>query len=210
VKLLLWFLVTVLLPLLLSEFTDLSPWMAKNLIRRAARRIPEQERPRWEGEWLGELASRPGRLFKLAWALWHLPLLRGAGVMGRLLGAPPVSEVIRARLRAAWQRLRFRPKASPQGQVIGPETELAVVEVVLSDAALAVDTLTAVGTTRSSGRATLWRPRTYAAGQWHDGMSHLSHEEFTEWLIQQRLEFEDNLVRREQEYRKDVDRLLGG
>jgi hypothetical protein len=127
--------------------------------------------------------------------------------MGRLLGSPPASEVIRARLRAAWQRLRFRPKASPQ--VTGPEP--AVVEVKLTDAALAVDTLTAVGTTRSGGSATLWRPRTvYAAGRWRDGMPHLAHQEFIEWLAQQRQEFEDNLIRREQEYRKDVDRLLRG
>jgi hypothetical protein len=211
VKPLLWFLVTVLLPLLLSEFTDLSPWMAKALISRAARRIPEQERPRWEEEWLGELESKQGRLFKLLWALWRLPLLRGAGVMGRLLGASPVSQVIRARLRAAWQKLLLGPKASPQDQVTGHESEPAVVQVELSDAALAVDTLTAVGTTRSTGSVSLRPPRrVYAAGRWHDGMPHLSHEEFIEWLSQQRQELEDNLVRREQEYRKDVDRLLRG
>jgi len=183
----------ILLPLLLSEFTEVSPWLAKALIRRGARRIPEQERPRWEAEWLEELASKPGRLWKLLWALWSLPLLRGPREMGRLLGAPPVSEVVRARLRAAWQRLRFRPKASPQDQATAAGPEPAAVKVELSDAALVVDAL-AVSTTRSTGSGSLGKPRSaLRIDRWWeaDGLPHLSNKEFIAWLAQQRQEFED-------------------
>lgn len=188
-KPLFWVFGAVLLPLLLSEFTDLSPWMAKSLIRRAARRIPEQERPRWEEEWLEELASKPGRLWKLLWALWSLPLLRGPGEMGRLLGAPPVSEVVRARLRAAWQRLRLRPKA----QQPNPEPVLAQAEVAQT-IALAADAIVVRVTTRSTGSASLGKPRlALRTRHWTeaDGMPHLSDKEFIAWLAQQRQEFED-------------------
>jgi hypothetical protein len=117
VRLLGWVFAAVVVPLALSEFTDLCPWIAKGLICRAARRLPEQERSHWEQVWLAELASEPGRLWKLLWALWHLPLLWGAGEMGRLLGSPSASHRIRARLRAAWQKLRSRPKGtSPEAQ----------------------------------------------------------------------------------------------
>jgi hypothetical protein len=111
VTLLLWVLTAIVLPLLLSEFTDLCPWLAKKLVRRAARRLPEPDRPRWEAEWLAELASKPGQLLKLLWALGLLP---GAWKMSRMLGAPSMTQALRTRMRAAWARLRFRPKVSPQ------------------------------------------------------------------------------------------------
>jgi DNA repair exonuclease SbcCD ATPase subunit len=114
VRLLWWLFGAVVVPLVLSEFTDLCPWMAESLVRRAARRLPEQERPRWEADWLAELASKQGRLSKLAWALWSLPLLRGSGEMGRLLGSSSTFDRIRARLRAAGQKLLSRSKAASE------------------------------------------------------------------------------------------------
>jgi HAMP domain-containing protein len=38
------FLAGVVLPLLLSEFTDWCPWFAKRLVQRAVRRLPEGAR----------------------------------------------------------------------------------------------------------------------------------------------------------------------
>jgi len=129
-KLLLWFLGALpvlgaaVMRLLLGELTEWCPWFARKLVLRAARRIPEPDRPRWEEEWLGHLARKPGRLLKLLWALW---LLHGAGKMGRMLGAPPASEALRARMRAAWHKLVLRLKA-PQGK---PEPVPVQVEVAL-------------------------------------------------------------------------------
>jgi hypothetical protein len=205
--LLLWFLGTVVAPVILDQCTEVFPWLAERLVRRAARRIPQAERPRGEEEWLEELASKPGGLVKLLWALWSLPLLRGSGEMGRLLGSPPISEVIRARLRTVWHKLPFRAKASPQDQVTGPGPEPAAVQIELSDVAAAVDTLT-VKTMWRTGSDThlVVRP---SSGR-RAGMLHLSDEEFIEWLAQQRKEFEDDLDRRVKEYRNNPDRPLPG
>jgi hypothetical protein len=200
-----WVLGAILLPLLLSEFTDLSPWMAKTLVRRAARRIPEQERPRWEDDWLAELASKPGRLWKLLWALWRLPLLRGPGEMGRLLGAPPVSEVVRARLRAAWRKLRFRPKAPAQEPI--PEPVVVQAEVAQAVAVAGEARVVAVGTTRSSGSATLGNPpldREFWA--WSAGQ----YQELVARLAQQRQEFEADLDQKFKDYEARRHRLLRG
>jgi hypothetical protein len=185
VKVLLWFLGTVVLPVLLSECTDLSPWLAKRLVRRAARRIPKQERPRWEEEWLNELASKPGRLVQLLWALWHLPLVWGAGEMGRLLGVPPISQLVRARLRAAWQSLRLRRRVPAQE----PDPEpIRVQRMVSLSAVLAADALVA------DARVTVGNPRvTVRPSRPPTGMPYLCHEEFIEWLFYQRQEFEHHL-----------------
>jgi hypothetical protein len=62
-------LLLIVLPLLLSEFTDWCPWLAGRLVRRAARLLPERNRARYEEEWLAELHEVPGRLAKLAVAV---------------------------------------------------------------------------------------------------------------------------------------------
>jgi hypothetical protein len=149
VKVLSWIFGAILLPLLLSEFTELSPWLAECLVRRAARRIPEQQRPDWEAEWLAELASKRGRLLKLLWALRRLPLLRrGPREMACMLGARPVSRGVRAWVRAVWQRLRLRPKAPAQE----PTPEPGVVQAEVAQAAvLALEE--AKGRLRTSERA---------------------------------------------------------
>jgi hypothetical protein len=62
-------LLLIVLPLLLSEFTDWCPWLAARLVRRAARLLPEPNWARYEEEWLAELHEVPGRLAKLAVAV---------------------------------------------------------------------------------------------------------------------------------------------
>jgi hypothetical protein len=65
------FLVAVVLPLLLSEFTDWCPSFAKRLVRRAAGRLPKDARTRWEEEWLEHIdALSSRRLSALVRAIW--------------------------------------------------------------------------------------------------------------------------------------------
>jgi hypothetical protein len=103
--------VAVILPLLLSEFTDWCPWFAKRLVRRAVRRLPEDARARWEEEWLGDLASFEGRrLSILVRGLW---IYFRAPSWGRMLqGLPPFSRVFLGRIRA----LVWRPKKEQQNE----------------------------------------------------------------------------------------------
>jgi len=182
VNLLGWILTAVVIPLILSEFTDLSPWLARKLIGRAARRLPEQDRPRWEEEWLGELEERPGRLSQLLWALWSLPLVRGAGEMGRMLGSPPVSEALWARIRAAWQKLRFRPKDPSQ-----QEPEPAAIKVEAQPAIA-----TAVALPGSIGGS---RVKPNRAARWSRATTHLSSQgDFEDWLNEGQQLFEKFLA----------------
>jgi hypothetical protein len=62
-------LLLIVVPLLISEFTDWCPWLAGRLVRRAARLLPEPNQARYEEEWLAELHEVPGRLAKLAVAV---------------------------------------------------------------------------------------------------------------------------------------------
>jgi hypothetical protein len=195
VTLLTWFLGAVALPLLLAQVTALWPWLAEKLVRRAARRIPEQDRPRWEAELLGELASKPNGLFQFLWALWQLPLLRGTGEMGRLLGAPPITQVVRARVRAALQKLRLRPKAPAAAR----EERAISLQATASAAAAAVADLRVVSRSASTGGAALrttlsWSP------PWRPGMS---AQEFAEWLAEGQGNYEKWLTEGQQEFEKE-------
>jgi hypothetical protein len=181
-KLLLWFLGALPflgaapIRLLLGEFTDLSPWLARRLVLRAARRIPSSARPRWEEEWLGHLDRRPGRILKLLWALW---LLHGAGKMGRVLGAPPASEALRSRVRAAWHKLVFRLKAPQQNAEPVP---------VQAEVTLGMD----AELVSSGNLARLLNP----LRDTHDRRAMLlamSDSEFFEYLALQRREFEERV-----------------
>jgi hypothetical protein len=65
------FLAAVVLPLLISEFTDWCPWFAKRLVRRAASRLPDDAHARWEEEWLEHIdALSSRRLSTLVRAVW--------------------------------------------------------------------------------------------------------------------------------------------
>lgn len=70
-----WFLL-IAVPLMLSEFTEVSPWLALRLIRACARMLRDQESAdRFIEEWGAELERIPGKLTKLAYALGRLLLL---------------------------------------------------------------------------------------------------------------------------------------
>jgi hypothetical protein len=216
VTVLLWLLGAVVVPLALGELTDLFPWLAKRLIRWATRRLPEQERPRWEEEWLGELEERPGKLLKL---LWALPLLWGAGKMGRLLGAPPLSEVLRARIRALWQwlmqRLRLRPKAPSEVMVIEPKP--VTMNVELQPPVV----VTGIGANRKTWMLADWRMLAdelqTRSGTWWPvwsaAQSFASQQDFEKWMTdqareseeyraKQRRAFEDTLARLDEEWQR--------
>nr|WP_024127031.1 AAA family ATPase [Streptomyces sp. F8]AHE39752.1 IstB domain protein ATP-binding protein [Streptomyces sp. F8] len=63
----------VVLPLLLSEFGDWCPWLAKRLTRWTARRLGDVEATaRYSEEWLAELAHLPGKLSHLLTATSYL------------------------------------------------------------------------------------------------------------------------------------------
>jgi hypothetical protein len=99
----------VILPSLLSEFTDWCPTLAEHLVRRAVRRLPEGSRARWEEEWLGDLAAFKGRrLSILVRGLW---IYIRAPSWGRTLrGLPPISHVLVGRIKHIVSHRRRRPK----------------------------------------------------------------------------------------------------
>lgn len=74
-------LATVVLPLLLEILKEWSPRLAQNLIRRAARWLPESHQERYEEEWLAELENKPAGISRLLMAIWFvssLPLINRA------------------------------------------------------------------------------------------------------------------------------------
>jgi hypothetical protein len=77
----------VVVPLLLSEFLDWCPWLARRLVHRAAWRLPDPDRARYQEEWLAELGQVPGKLAPLTMALG---IAARAGRLGRVLQGRPV------------------------------------------------------------------------------------------------------------------------
>jgi len=69
-----------LIPLLQDEVKEVLPWLAERLVRRAARRMPEEVRDDYANEWVAELYGKPGRIAKLWFAA---KIARGAGKTGR-------------------------------------------------------------------------------------------------------------------------------
>lgn len=59
----------VLVPMLVTEFTDWLPWFAVRMIGAAARSLPSAVRSRYAEEWQAELDTVPGSLSKLAFAI---------------------------------------------------------------------------------------------------------------------------------------------
>jgi hypothetical protein len=54
---------------LADEFKAWIPWITKHLVRRAVRKLPEDQRSRYEEEWSSYLVEVPGELGKLVAAL---------------------------------------------------------------------------------------------------------------------------------------------
>ncbi|MQS36809.1 hypothetical protein [Streptomyces katsurahamanus] len=64
-------LIPVLVALAVNECTEISPWLARRILRTAARRLGDQEAAaRYEEEWLSLLEERPGKILKLFFATW--------------------------------------------------------------------------------------------------------------------------------------------
>ncbi len=71
-----FWLALIVMPLLLSEFTELAPWLARKLIRVAALLLRDEfATERFAEEWAAELETKPGKLVKLGYALCRLVLL---------------------------------------------------------------------------------------------------------------------------------------
>jgi hypothetical protein len=54
-------LTAVLLPIAVAELGEWSPWLAARLVRRAARKLPPDQRDRYEAELLAELEALPSK-----------------------------------------------------------------------------------------------------------------------------------------------------
>lgn len=110
-------LTAVVLPLLLAEFGDWSPWLAKRLVQWTARRLGDTAAAeRYSEEWLAELEEVPGKLSQLVVAT------------GKVLALPKSRWELRRQRRAGDRRLRMadllptgRPRYwdRPDGPVYG-------------------------------------------------------------------------------------------
>jgi hypothetical protein len=89
------------------EDPDLYRWLTRKLVYRAALRLPRGERARWRAEAMQNVLDLPGRLPPL---LWALDTYARSGSWGRQRGAPSRWQVLVARVRTAWHRLRSLPE----------------------------------------------------------------------------------------------------
>jgi hypothetical protein len=89
------------------EDPDLYRWLTRKLVYRAALRLPRGERARWRAEAMQNVLDLPGRLPPL---LWAVDTYARSGSWGRGRGALSRWEILVARTRAAWQRLRSLPR----------------------------------------------------------------------------------------------------
>jgi hypothetical protein len=89
------------------EDPDLYRWLTRKLVYRAALRLPRGERARWRAEAMQNVLDLPGRLPPL---LWALDTYARSGSWGRQRGAPSHWQVLVARVRTAWHRLRSLPE----------------------------------------------------------------------------------------------------
>jgi hypothetical protein len=157
----------------------------------------------WDEEWLANLEDLPGRLVKVLWALSIV--LVGAGRMGRMLrGAPPMSQILRARIRAAWQKLRLRrrpPLETPDESTTAPSAQKVEAHpaIVATEAQPAkVSTIPAFRLGASSFGYAVLAPDGAPLG-WASAVPLLTpKQEFEEWFGQQ--EFENYLAEKRREF----------
>ncbi|MDH6629056.1 hypothetical protein M2271_006891 [Streptomyces sp. LBL] len=77
------------LSMVIGECTEVSPWLARRVLRLAARLLGNPEATeRYEAEWVALLDERPGKLLKLFFAIWIA--LRGTWTL-RSIHRPAVS-----------------------------------------------------------------------------------------------------------------------
>ncbi|MGF1344697.1 MULTISPECIES: hypothetical protein [unclassified Streptomyces] len=74
--------IALITAMILTECTEISPWLARRILRTAAQRIGSQEAAeRYEEEWLSLLEERPGKILKLFSAAWIA--LRATSTVGK-------------------------------------------------------------------------------------------------------------------------------
>jgi hypothetical protein len=188
---------TVVLAVLRADLEDstVCQWLARKLIYRAAQRLPREERARWREEWIRHELDVPGRLLPLVRAL---DIYCRAGSWGRMLrGAPSPSQVLIARIRAAWQWLRSLPTARSRARALSKQLHPAFQASAEPAQATAV-ALDPVGA-RAAAYAGILTVGVAPSRQ--RGMPHLSDADFVAWLAQERQQFEEDLDRRVEEYR---------
>lgn len=77
------------LSIVIGECTEISPWLARRILRLGARLLGNPEATeRYEAEWIALLDERPGKLLKLVFACWIA--LRGTWTL-RAINRPIVS-----------------------------------------------------------------------------------------------------------------------
>src|SRR6266568_5443714 len=81
-------LVIVVVPLVLGEFVEWCPWLARRIIRSAARIIPFGHRGRYIAEWLAEMEALPGG--KLTMVFFAIRVFLSAPGTARALGDRPL------------------------------------------------------------------------------------------------------------------------
>lgn len=79
-------LIAIFLSLLAAELTEIAPWLAARLVDAAVGRLPEELRERYREEWHGELEACPGKMLKLAAAVWIVAVAEATGE--ELVGTP--------------------------------------------------------------------------------------------------------------------------
>ncbi|MDX3588939.1 hypothetical protein [Streptomyces europaeiscabiei] len=107
------YLTSLAVGLLLNEAVDISPWLARKVIRWAAHRLPSPDLARdYEEEWTALLSERPGKLLKLAYALsFVVPALT---MRRELQGRPSWPQRLLRRHVALWTGPRM-----PWGLMLG-------------------------------------------------------------------------------------------
>lgn len=130
----------IILPLLLAEFGEVSPWLAAKILRWGARFVGDSaRRERYAEEWVAGLEATPGKLTKLLKALgiclYAVPRMR-VQVRGNLyrwrgfrfvhvvaaVCMPPVARRM-AKKRAYGYTVRMRGRAGRTGVTLGVLTE---------------------------------------------------------------------------------------
>jgi hypothetical protein len=70
---------------LADEFKAWTPWVTKLLIRRAVRKLPDEQKDRYEEEWLSHVNEIPGEVGKLVAAFGLFPATRRMSARGTAL-----------------------------------------------------------------------------------------------------------------------------
>jgi hypothetical protein len=136
--------VSVLLGLLVNEFSDVSPWLADKIVRWSARYRYADDRSRGEiraEEWAAVVVARPGKLFKLTTALGFAGSAVAAKApraafqnTGSLLGKTPTrlcGAVLGGGVVAIWVLLFQKGVALPEAYSLPPAAAALLVGVLV-------------------------------------------------------------------------------